>query len=442
VHQGSYGKLAQVRDAKLTGTKKCDQAHDLIDFVKESDVPVFNSAEYSYFKASLALPPAFDTLHSAARSAAHEGEKVEFALQAGHCDAEASLKLTNQKTGFSLKAGAESHSPHHAGAESHSPHHAPKFFPGINVSATHHEGTSIDQKFSAIYIKDVPSSLFSSTHSAARSAAHEGAESHSPHHATEKGLLVTPPPALELLLCVEAFYASHSAANTVRQSRTATPRVPKGHVELISHNAPRVPVKLTETIRCKHCKSLHEDVGEYFGQNYHKKHLCGQCGREIFGKPNIGNPLVALSNQLEQSTIQAEKTLRLDTSRDKFMLWPTVPALVYKSTRHSAAQSAAHEGEKVEFALQTGAESTPRVPSGHVELLCGQAAQHSPHRGTVQCARTQLQGVHVKVFDSEEKCISDDIYKCVWIDGEDVDRGTALRKSLKLFQGRFNRTAL
>jgi hypothetical protein len=53
-------------------------------------------------------------------------------------------------------------------------------------------------------------------------------------------------------------------------------------------------------------------------------------------------------------------------------------------TRHSAARSAAHEGEKVEFALQAGAasphhagvESTPRVLSGHVVLLCGFAAQH------------------------------------------------------------------
>jgi hypothetical protein len=51
-----------------------------------------------------------------------------------------------------------------------------------------------------------------------------------------------------------------------------------------------------------------------------------------------------------------------------------------KVKRHSAARSAAHEDEKVEFALQAGAESTPRVPSGHVGLLRGFAAQHSPHR--------------------------------------------------------------
>jgi hypothetical protein len=56
------------------------------------------------------------------------------------------------------------------------------------------------------------------------------------------------------------------------------------------------------------------------------------------------------------------------------------------NTLHSAARqapsvlelrsSAAHEGEKVEIALQAGAESTPRVPKGHVELLRGFAAQH------------------------------------------------------------------
>jgi hypothetical protein len=53
-------------------------------------------------------------------SAAHEGEKVEFASQAGHSAAR-SAAHEGEKVEFALQAGAAS--PHRAGAESHSPHH-------------------------------------------------------------------------------------------------------------------------------------------------------------------------------------------------------------------------------------------------------------------------------------------------------------------------------
>jgi hypothetical protein len=53
-----------------------------------------------------------------------------------------------------------------------------------------------------------------------------------------------------------------------------------------------------------------------------------------------------------------------------------------EGTPHRSSTEGACEGEKVEIALQAGAESTPRVPKGHVELLRGFAAQHSPHRAT------------------------------------------------------------
>jgi hypothetical protein len=48
--------------------------------------------------------------------------------------------------------------------------------------------------------------------------------------------------------------------------------------------------------------------------------------------------------------------------------------LPYKQVRlrrtvHRSSTEGACEGEKVEFTLQAGAESTPRVPSGHVELF-------------------------------------------------------------------------
>lgn len=54
-----------------------------------------------------------------------------------------------------------------------------------------------------------------------------------------------------------------------------------------------------QNIQCKNCNNFHEDIGEVFGKNEHKKHLCGFCGRDIFGKPGIGNPLIIISELLE-----------------------------------------------------------------------------------------------------------------------------------------------
>ena len=63
---------------------------------------------------------------------------------------------------------------------------------------------------------------------------------------------------------------------------------------------PRSEVELTEIVRCKHCEALHEDIGDFFGENLHKKHLCGSCGRDIFGKPSV--PISFSSHGLSNST--------------------------------------------------------------------------------------------------------------------------------------------
>jgi hypothetical protein len=66
-----------------------------------------------------------------------------------------------------------------------------------------------------------------------------------------------------------------------------------------------------------------------------------------------------------------------------------------KLTSHSAALRAAHEGKKVEIALQAGAESTPRVSKGHVELLRGFAAQHSPPHSAARSAAHEGEKVEI-----------------------------------------------
>ena len=92
----------------------------------------------------------------------------------------------------------------------------------------------------------------------------------------ETGILVTTPAALEYL-----YYMEHQCPVNKEL----------GVESLESQGVPRSSVELTAIIKCKHCGALHEDIGDFFGENLHKKHLCGTCGRDIFGKLTIGNPL-------------------------------------------------------------------------------------------------------------------------------------------------------
>ncbi|CAG0914148.1 unnamed protein product [Notodromas monacha] len=285
VHQGSYGKIAQVNEANSTGIRKCDQVHDLIDIVRDSEIPVFDLGDYLRFSVSIGLPPSVNTVEK------------------------------NNVVGLRI----------------------------------HAEGKEevINKVFPAVYIKKIPKCLFS----------YSG-----------KGLLITPPAALEAFMQMEA-------ANVGKEDQSSV-----GH---------RVPVTLTEVVQCKHCKSLHEDVGDFFGQNYHKKHLCGCCGREIFGKPNIGNPLGIFVKGSQPSQAEASGRLVLDTSKHKFMLWPTVRAFFSNSL-----------------------EST-------------------------------LQGVRVKLFDAEgNDPESDKTYGSIEVDGQAFNRRKAMQVMLDGMQGTENHIVL
>lgn len=87
---------------------------------------------------------------------------------------------------------------------------------------------------------------------------------------------------------------------------------------------------------CKKCGNLHEDIGDFFGNNLHKKHLRGQCGRDIFGMPGIGNPLVAFSDSrpvlrevVGKKTDPDKASLKLDGHKHRLMIWPSTPAIFW-----------------------------------------------------------------------------------------------------------------
>ena len=71
----------------------------------------------------------------------------------------------------------------------------------------------------------------------------------------ETGILVTTPAALEYL-----YYMEHQCP--VNKELGVEP--------LESQGVPRSSVELTAIVKCKHCGALHEDIGDFFGENLHK----------------------------------------------------------------------------------------------------------------------------------------------------------------------------
>mmetsp|Transcript_46910 Transcript_46910/g.130648 ORF Transcript_46910/g.130648 Transcript_46910/m.130648 type:complete len:409 (+) Transcript_46910:147-1373(+) len=250
VHQGSYGKKAQVQAAGSGGPKCCDQAEDLVDFVCTSDVPEFclvspgqanNPSEYCELGVWIGLAPAMDTWST-----------------------------------------------------------RPYFYSGIHVHARKvHSGPKVvDKNFPAIRIKDKTGRF---------------------PRIPAAGIVVTPPAALEYLYYMENNCPVNSGLGL---------RIHEGQT------LPRSPVELTEIVRCKHCETLHEDIGDFFGENLHKKHLCGTCGRDIFGAPSIGNPMQAFAREWKREVVGVNidpdnAEVHLESSKHSFMIWPSTPALFW-----------------------------------------------------------------------------------------------------------------
>lgn len=208
IHQGAYGKKAQVLKAEKTGIKCCDHSDALVDFIRSSEIMELNLVkpqdvhgenDYCELGIWIGLAPAIDTFNAERRY----------------------------------------------------------FYAGIHVHARKAIGGRkvIDTNFPAVRIKD--------------------RTGHFPKIPSE-GVLVTSPAALEYL-----YYMEHQCPVNALL----------GVECLESQGVPRSQVDLTAIVKCKHCQALHEDIGDFFGENLHKKHLCGTCGRDIFGKGAIGNPL-------------------------------------------------------------------------------------------------------------------------------------------------------
>ena len=70
-----------------------------------------------------------------------------------------------------------------------------------------------------------------------------------------EGILVTSPAALEYL-----YYMEHRCPVNAMLKHS-----------LDDQNVSRSSVDLTALVKCNHCGAFHEDIGDFFGENYHKK---------------------------------------------------------------------------------------------------------------------------------------------------------------------------
>ena len=178
------------------------------------------------------------------------------------------------------------------------------YFPGIHVHARKHsEGPKlVDKNFPAVTVRD-------------RTLRYP--------HLSGEGVTITSPAALEYL-----FFMEHScpvnrnlASGKDDKNKTAAGLLP---------DLPRSKVDLVSDIRCKNCNAIHEDIGDFFGETKHKKHLCGQCGRAIMGKANIGNPMYAFQREFHREVV-AGKNARIELSSKEYTVtaWPSTPAILF-----------------------------------------------------------------------------------------------------------------
>ncbi|CAE7195037.1 unnamed protein product [Symbiodinium natans] len=290
IHQGAYGKKAQVVKAEKTKVRCCDQSEALVDFVRSSDIMDLNlvkpgdvkgDSDYCELGIWIGLAPAIDTYN----------EKAKY------------------------------------------------FYAGIHVHARKEIGGRkvIDKNFPAVRIKDQTGRF---------------------PNIPKAGIVLTTPAALEYLYYME----HHCPVNN-----------DLGVQSLESQGVPRSSVDLTAVVRCKHCEALHEDIGDFFGENYHKKHLCGSCGRDIFGKASIGNPLQLFQRPWRREIVGGKidpqnREIHIKSSEHRLMCWPSTPALFW--------------------------------------------SRDAP----------EIWGIHVHGFNAENERVIDDTYGAVYVDGKKLDR--------------------
>jgi hypothetical protein len=90
-------------------------------------------------------------------------------------------------------------------------------------------------------------------------------------------------------------------------------------------------------INCRDCGCPHLDLGE-FGRTAHKKHLCGNCGRDNTWshRPMASTPLKPLHDQFSRASnyVDVEKVLNIDDYPGaEFALWASTPAVLWTADR-------------------------------------------------------------------------------------------------------------
>lgn len=95
--------------------------------------------------------------------------------------------------------------------------------------------------------------------------------------------------------------------------------------------------KELDCINCAHCGYPHLDLGD-FGKTPHRKHFCGNCGRDSTWSPRpiISTPLKPLHDRYARnlSYETPDRRLNLDEYQGcTYTVWASTPAIVWTATR-------------------------------------------------------------------------------------------------------------
>lgn len=324
VHQGAYGKKDHLAKTQTTGVRRCEHADDPVDFCRVQDIPVFILSNKTDDTTDT------DTTGS-------NNLFCELGIWIG------------------LPPAISTRDP------------SARFFPGIHVHARKQLGAKkvVDRNYPVVTVKDQTGRFL---------------------QLSGDGVTITSPAALEYLYWMENQCPVNKArikALSVPTTTTSQENTDKENNKLI----PRPPnTQLMAQVRCKNCNNLHEDIGDFFGATKHVKHLCGQCGRDIFSKGResaIGNPLVAMRRIYQRTKVDTEAcaTLHLSSKEHDIMMWPSTPAIFWSRTE------------------------------------------------------PEVWGVHVHAWDKATgKLTHDDTYGEVWLDGKQVDRSELFQKMIEATQ--------
>lgn len=93
-----------------------------------------------------------------------------------------------------------------------------------------------------------------------------------------------------------------------------------------------------DSVSCSYCSAKHLDLAD-FAKRPHRKHLCGNCGRDFWVKhPTTSNPLLELSRACEGLSDRKNQPAEglLDLTTDEYpniKIWPSTPAILWTNSR-------------------------------------------------------------------------------------------------------------